>query len=126
MLDNTRPLPRGVVCNMDLNRIGDPKYMAELRAETMAREADPQFISGRIEVMEELMRQWGTGDAPRPAGLNSLSINEFVAVALALNRKNEFQNPAGQFFSLQPWLQAWVLRQLKLEKYSGGRIEAAD
>ena len=100
--------------------------MAELRTETMAREADPQFITCRIEVMEKLMRQWGTEDASRPAELNSLSINEFVAVALALNRKNEFQNPAGQFFSLQPWLQAWVLRQLKLEKYSDGRMEVTD
>ena len=107
---------------MDLNRIGDPKYMAELRAETMSREADPQFITGRIELMEELMRQWGIGDAPRPAGLKSLSINEFVAVALALNRKNEFQSPVGQFLCLQPRLQAWVLRQLKIDKYSDGQI----
>lgn len=111
---------------MDLNRIGDPKYTAELRAEMMAREADLQFITGRIEVMEKLMRQWGTGDALRPAGLSSLSINEFVAVALALNRENEFQNPAGQFFLLQPWLQVWVMRQLKLEKYGNNEIDATD
>jgi len=107
---------------MDLNRIGDRKYMAELRAETMSHETDPQFITGCIEVMEKLMRQWGIEDVPRPAGLNNLSTNEFVAVALALNRKNEFQSPAGQFLCLQPWLQAWVLRQLKIEKYSDGRI----
>lgn len=119
------PIQRDAYSKMDLNRIGDQNYISELRTEMNEQEADLQYLSGRINLMERLASEWGEEDVPRPSGLSDLSVNEFVAIALALNR-NEFKNPTGQFLSIRPWQQAWVLRQWKMEKYIGRRIGVTD
>ena len=109
---------------MDLNRIGDQNYMAELKAAHLARESDLQYVAERAAVLKKLADKWGPGDSPRPPEFDDAGItaNEFVAIALAVHREHQFRQPTAQFLSLRPWQQAWVLQMWKLEKYIGYRI----
>ena len=113
---------------MDLTRISDPRYIEELRNAQIKQANDPEFVAGRLEILEELARQWGAGDLSRPEGLvpERVSTDEFVAVALAVHREREFEHPVAQFVLIAPWLQAWVLRKWKMEKYIGKRLGITD
>ena len=109
---------------MDLNRIGDQNYMAELKTAYLAQESDMQYVSERVAVLKKLADKWGAGDSPQPPEFDDagISANEFVAIALAVHREYQFGQPTAQFLMLRPWQQAWVLQMWKLEKYIGCRI----
>lgn len=109
---------------MDLNRIGDPAYIAELKAAQLAKSSDHQYIDARLALLEDLATAWKADDLQRPYGLSppNVSTNEYIAIALATHRESEFKQPVAQFLMLEPWLQAWVLRKWRLERYIGLRV----
>jgi hypothetical protein len=109
---------------MDLTRLGDKKYIAELAAESKRVNADPIYIGERTNYLDSLLPVIGkqlreTASWQMPQGIN---INESVAICLALNIKEAFQNHTAQFLSVPPWLQAWVLKKWRMENFIGQRI----
>ena len=113
---------------MDLTRIGDPKYIAEMVAAQRSRGADAQYVAGRIEVLEQLAKEWSAVALRNPAAQEppNISINESVAIKLALHREGEFKQPVAQFIALEPWQQAWVLRKWRMESYIGRKLGVAE
>jgi hypothetical protein len=105
---------------MDLARLSDPKYIAELSAAAKSRGADSQYTYERLSLLDRLASEWGPGHSPRPDSLltSSITVDEFVAIALAVKRVHEFNQPVAQFNVMQPWLQSWVLQRLNLEQYA--------
>jgi hypothetical protein len=118
--------PTGIF--MDITRLGDKKYMAEIAAANKKKHADPEYISQRTVYLESLLplideqiRMTASWQMPQ-----DISPNESVAICLALNNKEvfsaAFSNPVAQFLTVQPWLQAWILRKWRMEKYIGQRV----
>lgn len=109
---------------MDLTRLGDKKYMADIAEETKKRNADPIYIGERTNYLESLLpviskQLRETASWKMPGDIN---INESVAICLALNISEAFPNHTAQFLSVQPWLQAWVLKKWRMEQFIGQRI----
>lgn len=109
---------------MDLTRLGDKEYMKELATEDKRRNADPIYITQRTVYLETLFTVIGK-QLRETAGWQmpqDISPNESVALCLAHNIKEVFQNPTAQFLSVQPWLQAWILKRWRMEHFLGQRI----
>ncbi len=109
---------------MDITRLGDKKYMAEIAAANKKKNADPEYISERTDYLESLLPLIAeqirkTSSWQMPEGTTP---NESVAICLVLGIKEVFQNPVAQFLSVQPWLQAWMLKKWRMEKCIGQRI----
>jgi len=89
----------------------------EAIAKSNAAQNDPAYIASREAILGELAEAWRPRSASRPAGLQKVSINELIAVALAIGRDNEVEHPLRQFAVLQPWLQEWVIRKWRALGY---------
>lgn len=101
--------------------MNEPLDIATMAARARAEQADPNFAGEHLRVLDALVYQWGTGDSPRPAGAQpgNISINEWAALAIATQHDREFRQPVAQFLSIPPWLQAWVLKRLRMENHIG-------
>lgn len=109
---------------MDLTRLGDKNYIAEIASANAKRNADPLYIAERAVYLESLLPVIAeqirvTSSWQMPDGI---SMNESVAICLVLGIKEAFQNPVAQFLSVPPWLQAWMLKKWRMEKCIGQRI----
>ena len=109
---------------MDLIRLNDKKYMAEIAAENRKKNADPVFIAERTIYLESLLpvigkqlRETASWQMPK-----DITTNESVALCLVLNISEAFPNPVAQFLLVQPWLQAWMLKKWRMEQYIGQRV----
>ena len=109
---------------MDLTRLTDKTYMTNIMAKSKQRNADPVFISERTTYLESLLpviskqlRETASWKMP-----GDITINESVALCLALNIKEAFPNHTAQFLSVQPWLQAWILKRWRMEQFIGQRV----
>lgn len=109
---------------MDLTRLGDKNYMAEIAAASAKRDMDPLYIAERTAYLESLLpviaeqiRKTSSWQMP-----HDISLNESVAICLVLSIKEAFQNPVAQFLSVQPWLQAWMLKKWRMHKCIGQRV----
>lgn len=109
---------------MNLTRLNDKEYMANIVAENRKRNADPLLIAERTIYLESLLpvirkqlQETASWQMPE-----DITINESVAICLVLNIREAFQNPVAQFLLVQPWLQAWILKKWRMEKYIGQRV----
>ena len=109
---------------MDLARLSDKQYVTEIAAENKRKNADPIFITGRTIYLESLLpvigkqlRETASWQMPQ-----DITINESLALCLVLNIREAFQNPTAQFLSVQPWLQAWILKKWRMEQFIGQRV----
>lgn len=113
---------------MDITRLGDKNYMAEIAAANKKKNSDPEYISERTAYLESLLpliaeqiRKTASWQMPQ-----DISPNESVAIILALNNNEvfsaAFSNPVAQFLAVPHWLQAWILNKWRMEKYIGQRV----
>ena len=109
---------------MDLTRLTDTVYMAEVREADRRKNADPLYIAERTVYLESLLpviskqlRETSSWQMPK-----DISINESVAICLILDIRDAFPNPVSQFLSVQPWLQAWMLKKWRMTSYVGQRV----
>lgn len=113
---------------MDLSRLTDSQYMADQAKQHRAMVEDPVWLTQRYLLLDRLATEWGTTCPTRPKSFDAqpMSTDEFVAIALALHRDSEYSRPSAQFVLLQPWLQFWVLKKWRMEKYIGRRLGVSE
>lgn len=109
---------------MDFSWIGNKKKTADMALDIQKRNADPIYISERtiyldslLPVIEKQLRETASWQMPQ-----GITANESVAVCLALNITEAFSNHTVQFLLVSPWLQAWVLKKWRMERFIGQRI----
>ena len=109
---------------MDLTRLSDKQYINEITAENKMKNVDQVFILERTNYLENLVLVIGKQlrDTDSWQMPHDITINESVALCLVLNIREAFQNPTAQFLSVQPWLQAWILKKWRMEQYIGQRV----
>lgn len=101
----------------------------------MTHVVDPDYIAERLTELERLAELWkplpasagvplktGYADETRPRDIDYITHEEFVALALVLERDHEVLSPVGAFITLPYWLQRWVLERWHMSAYIGLRL----